>query len=68
VTRWTEPRRRSRESWKAAGAGRKRRRVSPELRLKDAKLYLEEGPPSKLICPELGVNKNALYTWVKRYR
>ena len=53
---------------RGAGAGRRRRIISPELRLRAVKLYVEEGLPSNLICQELGVNRGLLYKWVARYR
>ena len=44
-----------------SGAGKKRRIVPSELRLKAVKLYLEDGLPRKLICRELGVHESMLY-------
>jgi transposase InsO family protein len=52
----------------ASGAGKKRRIVSAEVRLRAVKLFLEEGLPAKLICGEFGVHKSVLSKWVRRYR
>jgi transposase InsO family protein len=52
----------------SSGLKKKQRTISPELRLKAVKLYLEEKLPSKLICQELGVNRKAVWKWVQRYR
>lgn len=49
-------------------AGKQREVSSPEVRLKAAKLYLEEKLPSRLICQELGITPKILYKWSKRYR
>ena len=39
-----------------------------ELRLKAVKLYLEEGIPVNLLVTELGVCRDTILAWVKRYR
>lgn len=58
----------AKKSRSAPGQRKKRCPASPALRVKAVKLSLEEGLPSKLICRELGVNKNTLYKWIKKYR
>jgi len=54
------------KSWSSHGPGKKRRIVSPELRMKAVKLYLEEKLPRKLICHELGVHESMLYRWARK--
>jgi len=56
------------EGEKRRGAGTRRRRTSPELKLKSVKLYLEWGLPSRLICQEFRIRKHALYRWARQYR
>ena len=59
---------RAKQGRSAGGPRRKGRIVSPELRLKAVKLFLEEGLSQGLICREVGVHKSALDKWVRRYR
>ncbi len=44
------------------------KRYGYEFRLRAVKLRLEEGIPVSLLCKELGVGKQTLWEWVKRYR
>lgn len=54
----------SREKSKRGG----RRRYSPEFRLKAVKLYLKGGHSLSVLCQEMGMDKNSLFWWVKRYK
>ena len=44
------------------------RLVSYELRRKAVKLYLEERIPAGLVAKELGISRQTVFDWVKRYR
>lgn len=39
-----------------------------EVRLKAVKLHLEEGFPLRLVAREMGVGRDTVYIWVRRYR
>lgn len=40
----------------------------PEFRLKAVKLYLKGRHSLSVLCREMGMDKNSLFTWVKRYK
>ena len=48
--------------------GRRREPYSGEVKLRAVRLHLEEGYPLASIGRELGVSKDTIYLWVKRYR
>lgn len=48
--------------------GPQSRRYSPEFRLKAVKLFLKGGYTYQLLCQELGMDKNSLFYWVRRYK
>jgi transposase-like protein len=48
--------------------GSKRKRYSVEFKLKAVKLYTEEGYSTEMVTHELGIGKNTLSIWTKRYR
>jgi transposase InsO family protein len=48
--------------------GRRRKKFSGEVKLRAVRLNLEEGYPLASIGRELGVSKDTIYLWVKRYR
>jgi len=49
-------------------SGSKRKRYSVEFKLKAVKLYTEEGYSTEMVARELGIGKNTLSTWTKRFR
>ncbi len=48
--------------------GQRREAYPGEVKLRAVRLHLEEGYPLETIGRELGVSKNTIYLWVKRYR
>lgn len=50
------------------GSGNYKKHYPFDLKLKCAKLFLEEGFSSSLIEQEVGVDRNNIYRWVKAYR
>ena len=47
---------------------RHKRRMAFELKLKVAKLHVEEGMPAEVVAKEAGVSVGSVYEWTKLYR
>ena len=52
----------------AADKPRHKRRQAFELKLKVAKLHVEEGMPAQVVAKEAGVSVGCVYEWSKLYR